>query len=177
MASRMVTVLVGLAFLAAVGCESTPPPAPKPPQTGIESGGVTGSAKEPVWVSQGGGAFPGDRGKFLYAVGSSAKDINRSLTETRARDRGRQELARIIETQVNSMIKDFMESHKDYADPKVASSIEFTQIVSKSVSAASVSGAVQQDSWAAPDGTLYVLMRLAVEDLIRQTEKAARDEA
>jgi len=177
--SRMLLVLTAVTFLAAmIGCESTPPPAPpKPVQTGLEGGGVTGNPKEPDWISKGAGAFPGDRGKFLYAVGSSAKDFNWSMTITRAKDRGRQELARVVETEVASMIKDFMEAHKDYADPKSASSIEFTQIVSKSVSAATLNGAALQDSWTnTADGTYYALMRMAVEDVVETAKKAAQAE-
>lgn len=174
---RTLAVVVGVVFLAAaVGCKSTPPAPAKPVQTGIEGGGVTGSPKEPEWVSKGAGAFPGDRGKFLYAVGSSSKDFNWSMTITRAKERGRQELARTIETEVASMIKDFMESHKDYADPNSASSNEFTQVVSKSVSQATISGSMLRDSWTGPDGTFYALMSVAVEDLVQAAKKAAQDE-
>lgn len=172
---RLVKCLVVLAVVVVfAGCSSGPEATPTPKKTGLSGGGVTGNPNEPAWVSQAGAAFPGDRGKAIYAIGDSMPDLNMSLTITRARERGRIEMARIIESSVTSMVKDFMESHKDYATSEQGS-IEFTQIVGKNVAQAVLNGSRQVDTWTnQADKHLFVLMKVSVEDMAEAAKKKAR---
>lgn len=141
------------------GCKSAEPapPTPAAPMTGS----VTGVPGEPEWVSRGGGLFQGDQGKKIYAVGVTARNPNPNLMLQMARDRGRQEIARIIQTTVQSMATDYQKTAGDYLDPDTRSSTEFYESIARSVTNQTLSGAQQVASWRNPQsGDLYILMEM-----------------
>jgi hypothetical protein len=157
----VVVMLVGLVSFS--GCGT--------PEQGRASGA-------PGWVSRGSGEFPGDRGRALYAVGMAGYDPNPRMQDLVAKNTGRTEMARQMETYVANLIKDFMQSHKDFADPSSASSIQFVQSVSKSVTEATLRGSKMVDSWRDPESkTLYVLMRMDLKDMMADVQSTAQKKA
>lgn len=161
---KIVCLVVMFAGLVSfMGCSSTPP---------------SGPSGAPAWVMQGAGAFPGDRNKALYAVGLCAFDPNERLQRDVAYNAARVELSRQMNTYVANLIKDFMQSHKDYADPSTASSIQFYQSVAKSVTEATLQGSIPVDSWRDPQTkTFYVLMRMDLKDMLPSVQDTATKKA
>ncbi|MBM4047129.1 MAG: hypothetical protein FJ279_18660 [Planctomycetes bacterium] len=158
MRSMRTGICVALVF-AVMGC-AVPPPAPQP-------GKVTGNPKEPLWVSMPGSAEP----ECFTAVGSSMRDLNPSLTRKRAEDRARQELARTVEAECVSLIKDFMQAHRDYGDPLAAGSVEFTQFVSKTVAVSAINNSSVRNSWTNDmDGSYWVLMAFSRPDFLKSLQ-------
>lgn len=87
-------VAIGALFF--VGC-ATKKPAP--------------SAKgRPAWVDQGSGAFDVDKGKIFYGVGIASGIKNKALLVSTADSRARAEVAKILETYVAFLAKDYMAS-------------------------------------------------------------------
>jgi hypothetical protein len=98
---------------------------------------------------------------------------------TAARNAAVRELAASVETYVANLVKDFMQSHKDFADPSAASSIQFVQSVSKSVTEATVREAQQIEGWKDPDtGTQWVLLEMPIkaihQHMVDVANRAAR---
>jgi len=165
---KVLAILAVFAIIFAVGCSSGPED-----RVG-EGRGITGDPNEPSWVSRGSGEFPGDVGKALYAVGMAGYDPNPRLQDMVAKNTARTEMARQIETYVAAMMKDFMQSHKDFADPKSASSIQFVQAVSKSVTEATLVGSKQINAWREPQTkTQYVLMTMPLKSVYSGAGKKA----
>ena len=150
------TVCVAAAFIT--GCSSdpkitTPPPPPKP--------------DIPDWINDPEGAFPGDKGKVLYQVGMSGTVINPQMARERSEENGRAKLARAIEAQVQTMIKDWMAEAVDYVNSDTNSSKQFTESVSRSVADVTLVGSKGVKYW--PDlpetgKPYYCLMSLARDD-------------
>ena len=112
-----------------------------------------GGKKAPEWVTKGAAAFPQDEGKKLYGVGVASASPNVAMTRERCTTRSRAEIAKIVNTYVASLVKDFMEEHKDYFNPDAAGSNEFTQSVAKSVADATLVGSQIIDWY--PEGPEY----------------------
>lgn len=161
-------MVAGLVFLCISGC-STPGP-------------VTGCPDEPKWVSKGSGTFPEKKGKAIYAVGMAEYDANEAAQRVVAEQNARVELASQLQTYVAAMLKEFMESHKDLADPSSSSSIVFAQSVSRSVTAATLHDSRMQDSWRHCDGKrLYMLFTMPLGEALKQARdpimQKAKEEA
>lgn len=143
---------------------------------------VAGCAGKPAWIDKGADAFSSkDQEKNLYAVGLAAKDPNPAMQKTVAVNSGRVAMAGNLRTYVAALVKDFMQSHKDFADPSSASSIQFTSSVSKSITDADCIGSQVRNSWTDPKtGTLYVLLVMpknqAVEVASPKIMKKAREQ-
>ncbi len=141
--------------------------------------GCAGGPSKPDWIIKGSGAFPGDKGGVLYGVGIAAKSPNLAMQRQKADSRARQELGRVINTYVASFMKDFMEEHQDFVDKKGTGSDEFTSVVSKTVSEATLVGSQIIDHFSDSDGTLYALGKLATDDVLAQikskTEEALKE--
>ena len=163
-----VALLTGVVALALIGgCQTSP--SARPPRPG----------EQPVWVNDPEGAFPGDKGKVIYAVGLSADTRNRAMTMDRAKANGRDELARVLRVNAQSMIKDWMASSTDFVDPKSTTSKQFTETVSRQVTNTLLVGSRTVKSWQDPKSkTLYMLMSLSHDDFIKQlseqSDKALR---
>lgn len=158
MTARALWVLAVLSVLGAfVGCSSTP----------------TGQGNLPSWVTRG---RPDNADRdTLYAVGMSTSDPNERMMLTKARQDARTELSKQVMSYVVSLVKDFMQSHRDFADPKSSSSIAFTRAVSKSVSEALLEKSEQIDSFKDPaSGNLYVLYQMPASMIRKNAEARAR---
>ena len=121
-------------------------------------------ASGPQWVTSPDKAFPGDRGKVIYAVGIGPDALNPRLTRDRARDAGRVEMSRMLQVKIQAMMKDWMASSTDYADPDLTTSKQFTEQVSRSVTQAVLVGSREADFWSSPDKTGYSLMAVDLND-------------
>lgn len=131
---------------------------------------MVGCAGEPSWVSKGGAAFSEkDQAKYYYAIGVAEPNANTAMQLKMAETGARVQLASNMNSYVANMVKDFMQTHKDYCDPDSASSIQFVQSISRSITDADIIGAQQVDSYKNDKGVLYVLYRL---DRAEATAKA-----
>ena len=67
-------------------------------------------ASGPAWVNKGGAAFPEDKGKAIYGVGSFSGSRNPALARSAVDARGRAAVASVLKTFVASVMKDYMKS-------------------------------------------------------------------
>lgn len=125
----------------------------------------TGSAMKnelkgaPDWVL--GGASSKDK---ICGVGSAAGTRNPSLARTAAIGRGRTAISRTLETQVNSMLKDYQATTTGGENfGNAANDEQHIVDVSKQITQNTISGAEQNKTWIADTGTLYVLVCVDVE--------------
>jgi len=126
----------------------------------------------PKWVDNPDGAFPGDRGKVLYAVGVGPNALNPAMTRRRAAGAARVEMSNILKVKVQGMMKDWMASSTDYANPENTTSKQFTEAVSREVTDATLQGAVPAEYWTSPQGTVYCLMRMDLNNKFFDAFKA-----
>ena len=93
---KSVCVLVALGMLFAIGCGKKEP---APPIAG------------PAWTYKGSGAFDDEKkGKVFYGVGIASGIKNKALLFNTADNRARAEVAKVLETYVASLAKDYMAS-------------------------------------------------------------------
>jgi len=136
----------------------------------VAAGMMAGCTSVPEWVAKGSGAFPGDRGSAIYAVGIGAPDPNPSMRRNMARADARAELSRTSKAYVAELTKNFMQKHTDYYDMEGASSIQFFSQAGKQVTDATIRGSQEIDSWVdtggklGTKGTLYLLMILPLDN-------------
>ena len=109
---------------------------------------------------------------IIYGVGQ-AKKQNPSLAKTVAAQRAREEIASAIKVKVESLVKDFMQ---ESGIGNNAKAMEFTQSVSKGVTAASLTGALIKEAFLAKDGTYFVLMEYSLDNARRAAIESARQE-
>jgi len=135
----------------------------------------TSAIKSPNWVTQGSGAFPGEPTNLIYGVGVAGPDPNPAIEMEQARARARAELAASIQTTVQRLVKDFMQSHKDWFDLKdTAGSDELFTYVSKQVVDVTLMDSRQVDSWKNPKtGDLYMLYKVDINSNMWDTYKNA----
>ena len=145
----MLTVCV--TALMIVGCGGGPEPVKPEP------------AGPPQWVNDPYGAFPGDRGKVMYAVGVSMSSLNEQLDRRRSESDGRVKLAETMKVKVDSMLKDWMATSTDYVKPENTTSKQFTEAVSRQVTSTVLVGSTPY-KYVRHDTKMYVLMRLALDD-------------
>ena len=121
----------------------------------------------PAWVTKGSGAFDTGKTKVIYGVGVISKDPNPMLERKAASNRALAEIATTLNTQVASLMKDFMESHKDYTNLEASGSVEFVSNISKTVTDANLVGAQIIDFWRDDSGNLYALASLSYDSVIQ----------
>lgn len=150
------TSLALLVVLSILGCSSTGP------------SGLSTARNSPEWISRPNRI--GDEGseRAIFAVGMADTNPNRSMQSTQARSRARTELARTVNVLVQSMVKDYMESNRDYYESMdTATSVEYTQDISRQVTQQMISGSKQWDDYHDPvDKTYFVLFRMNLDDVI-----------
>ncbi len=114
----------------------------------------------PDWVLKGRG---GDDDR-IYGLGSVAGTRNVSLARTTAQGRGRTEIARSLQLQVESMLKDYQATTTggEYFG-RNASDEQHSEDVSRQITDMTLNGTRQDENWISSTGTLYVLMSLDVE--------------
>ena len=124
----------------------------------------------PRWVKKGSGAFPGEQGKAIYGVGIAPYDPNPMLQRDMGRVSARSEVARTEKAYVAELIKNFLQKHEDYFEPKGARSVQFYSQAGKQVTEATLYGSTEIDTWYDRNGaymekgTLYVLMVLPLDN-------------
>ena len=164
----LVLVIVCFAVGPLMGCKSAP---------ATTAGAVAGAGDQPQWVDDPEGAFPGDRGKVLYAVGFSENALNRQMTRRRAEADGRNKLAEVLRVHVQSMVKDWMATSTDYVKPENTTSKQFTEVVSRQVTSAVLVGSRSSKYYTAPDKSVAVLMSLQRDDPFFEAIKKQAEEA
>ncbi|MFH1824525.1 MAG: hypothetical protein ABH873_04795 [Candidatus Firestonebacteria bacterium] len=119
--------------------------------------GCAGVAVKPDWVKKGSGAFPGDPSPKIYGVGVAGLDPNPAVSKEQSSTRARVEIAKTLSISVQNLVKDFMETHKDWFNlSDTAGSDEFFSSVTKTVTDQILIGSKQVDSFE-DTISLYVL--------------------
>ena len=147
--NRFSAVVLAAAAAALAACAGkTPPPAPI-------------AANAPEWVNKGTGAFKDTAGKqVFYGVGIAQGIRNRALAVTAADDRGRAEIAKIMNSYVTTLTKDYMAS-VTAGDMTKSSEEQMVSQTMKNFAKFTLHGAVPVDHWKDPsDGTLFSLVKL-----------------
>lgn len=138
-----IVVTVGIFLIA--GCASAPPKK---------------VSRGPDWVWKGSGAFDSDKGKVFYGVGVASGIKNKALLRSTADNRGRAEVAKILETYVAVLSKDYMAS-TTAGDMSASSEEQHVETALKTFSKTTLHGAMIVDRWIDPeDGTFYSLCEL-----------------
>ena len=115
----------------------------------------------PVWVT-------GNCAKYLKkdtvcATGSTGGTRNASLARSAAEADGRTNIARILQTQVKSMIKSYAATTTGGAEfGKEANDEQHIENVSKQLTDMTLSGVTDEETWISSSGTFYALMSLDV---------------
>lgn len=133
------------------------------------------AANAPEWVNKGSGAFKDkDGAKVFYGVGIAQGIRNRALAVTAADDRGRAEIAKIMNSYVTSLTKDYMAS-VTAGDMTKSSEEQMVSQTMKNFAKFTLSGAIPVDHWKDPsDGTLFSLVKLdmaAVQASLAQSKE------
>ncbi len=115
----------------------------------------------PEWVNKGSGAMKDQAGKqVFYGVGIAQGIRNRALAVAAADDRGRAELAKIMNSYVTTLTKDYMASITA-GDMTKSSEEQMVSSTMKNFAKFTLHGAVAVDHWKDPaDGTLFSLVKL-----------------
>jgi hypothetical protein len=142
---------IALAFAAALALGAC---AGKKPMSPI-------AANAPEWVNKGSGAMKDkDGNQVFYGVGITQGVRNRALAVASADDRGRAELAKIMNSFVTTLTKDYMAS-VTAGDMTKSSEEQMVSSTMKNFAKFTLHGAVPVDHWKDPaDGTMFSLVRL-----------------
>jgi hypothetical protein len=129
----------------------------------------------PEWVNKGSGAFKDKEGKqVFYGVGIAQGINNRALAVTAADDRGRAEIAKIMNSYVTSLTKDYMAS-VTAGDMTKSSEEQMVSQTMKNFAKFTLTGAIPVDHWKDPsDGTMFALVKLdmaAVQSTLAQSKE------
>lgn len=109
----------------------------------------------PKWVMIGGSGNPQE----ICAAGSIGGTRNPSMAKNAAVGKGRDELARILEVKVQSMLKSYMSTTTGGEEFGTAANDEQHIVdVSKQITQTTLSGTEQKDSWISNSGTFYALV-------------------
>ncbi len=173
-------VLAATASLAACGGNATPPPVAPAPMGNALAAEFNGA---PTWVRQSCRAYWGDQGKGkICAVGSAGGSRNVALLRSGATGRGRTEIARMLQTKVTALLKDYQRTVTGGENfGKAASDEQLIQDTSKQLTDTSLSGTEAVDSWISESGTMYVLVSLNTETFanalnqMKQLDKKVQD--
>jgi hypothetical protein len=137
-------ILIALGILFSIGCAGKQPAGPQPPE----------------WVNKGSGAFDVDKGKVFYGVGIASGIKNRALLVSTADNRARAEIAKIMETYVAVLAKDYMAS-TTAGDMTATSEEQHVEQALKTFSKTTLHGARIIDHWRDPaDGSYFSLCEL-----------------
>ncbi|MCX5794537.1 MAG: hypothetical protein NTY77_03465 [Elusimicrobia bacterium] len=119
------------------------------------------ASNAPEWVNKGSGAFKDAQGAAVfYGVGIAQGIRNRALQVTAADDRGRAEIAKIMNSYVVVLTKDYMAS-VTAGDMSKSSEEQMVSSTMKNFAKFTLHGAMPVDHWKDPtDGTLFALIKL-----------------
>ena len=153
----------GLALAASVlfsACASNGKPAP-----------IANNA--PEWVNKGSGAFKDTAGKqVFYGVGIMQGVRNRALAVSGADDRGRAEIAKIMNSYVTVLTKDYMAS-VTAGDMTKSSEEQLVSQTMKNFAKFTLHGATPIDHWKDPsDGTMFSLVKLDMSSVKKSLDES-----
>ena len=141
---KILCVFLGVGILFFMGCAAREPAPPA----------------GPAWVNKGSGAFDMDKGKVFYGVGVASGIKNRALLISTADNRARAEIAKILETYVAVLAKDYMAS-TTAGDMSASSEEQHVEMALKTFTKMTLHGARIIDHWRDPaDGSLFALCEL-----------------
>jgi len=141
---RALCILLGIGMLLVLGCAGKKPAEPA----------------RPAWVDQGSGAFDVDKGKIFYGVGVASGIKNVALLRSTADNRARAEVAKILETYVAVLAKDYMAS-TTAGDMSASSEEQHVEQALKTFSKTTLHGARIIDRFKDPaDGSMYSLCEM-----------------
>ena len=139
-------ILVATGALLFVGC-SAKKPAPS-------------TEGRPAWVDQGSGAFDVDKEKIFYGVGIASGISNKALLVSTADNRARAEIAKILETYVAFLAKDYMAS-TTAGDMSASAEEQHVEQALKNFTKTTLHGTIIIDHWRDPkDGSLFSLCEM-----------------
>ncbi|MDD5628475.1 MAG: hypothetical protein PHU21_05390 [Elusimicrobia bacterium] len=146
--AKLSVLVAAAAVSAVVGCTAPQKAAP-----------IANNA--PEWVNKGSGAFKDAQGgAVFYGVGIAQGIRNRALQVTAADDRGRAEIAKIMNSYVTVLSKDYMASITA-GDMSKSSEEQMVSQTMKNFAKFTLHGAMPVDHWKDPtDGTLFALVKL-----------------
>jgi len=178
--------LAGAAAIAMIGCgggnaNTKSDPAPVARKPSIYDGA-------PDWVQQGSGAFGGERGKAFYGVGTASNINMESLRRATSDASARAEIAKIMNTYVANLLKQYQESA---SDGEKNQEVQMVTNTLKTFSQAQLQGVQIVKHWISNDGsTEFSLAQLdfsqfsqdmgqvkALNDRAREVIKARSDQA
>lgn len=107
----------------------------------------------PEWVSKGSGAFGGERGKALYGVGSASNIKNPGLLRRAADSQARAEIAKILNTYVSNLEKQYQESTSAGEADGQPQEVQQVTNALKSFTQAQLNGVQIIDHWISKDGS------------------------
>ena len=154
--------LVGVTLTACGG-----PKGSNHPVTGTQPDGT------PKWVHRGSGAFDsGESGKVFFGVGIASGIRNEALARQTCDNRARGQIARMLDTYVASMMKDYQRS-TTAGDFKSSAEEQDVLAVQKTISHVSMSGVEIRDHWWNPQsGAVYALAVLDLNGMLKTMEQA-----
>lgn len=83
----------------------------------------------------------------IYGVGVADKTKSEQMNRVRCGARARAEIAKAVETYSASLVKDFIENHRDYFNEDAEGLDEFTSSIAKEVSEATLNFATIDETW------------------------------
>lgn len=118
------------------------------------------SSSAPDWVNKGTGAFKDSTGvSVFYGVGIFKGSQNPALARAASDDRGRAEIAKIMNSYVTVLTKDYMAA-VTAGDQSKTSDEQMVSQTMKNFAKFTLHGAAPVDHWKDTDGTLYALVKL-----------------
>jgi hypothetical protein len=147
-AAKLGSLVFAAALSVVMGCSSSQKASPI-------------ASNAPEWVNKGSGAFKDSNGSSVfYGVGIAQGIRNRALQVTAADDRGRAEIAKIMNSYVVVLTKDYMASITA-GDMSKSSEEQMVSQTMKNFAKFTLHGAMPVDHWKDPtDGTLFALVKL-----------------
>jgi hypothetical protein len=118
----------------------------------------------PDWINKGSGAFSSDAGKVLRGVGVASGIRNVALLRTAADDRARTEIAKVLDTYVSVLNKDYQAS-TTAGDMKSSSEEQHVSQAMKTFSQAELQGVRIAERYLGADGTQYALAQLDLQQV------------
>jgi hypothetical protein len=124
--------------------------------------------KKPYWVN---GSLPVSSNE-LYAVGMVNIGTNKILSQRRSENDARQELGKLMNTKVMSVMESFYKESSDILESEGISSTEMTTYITKSVSEAVLIGVEIVDKYIDEDENIYyTLAKMKKEDVVPEIIK------
>ena len=160
------TTLVALSLAAVFSTACGPPDGGGGPITGVNPDGT------PKWVNRGSGAYDGEHGKAFYGVGIVTGIDNPALLRQTGDNRARGEIAKLFDTYIAAMMKDYQRST---TAGNFQASAEEQDVVSaqKTITEVTLRGVEIRDHWTNPqNGALYALAILDLNGITKNLGQA-----